>query len=54
MLNEKVEKLTPNDNLEDVSKKGHWGSGDSRMKVTSEDDVILVLEYVEQILGANI
>lgn len=46
------EKLTPNDRLEDIRNKGHWGVGDSRMKVSSEEDVWLVLDYIDQILGS--
>lgn len=53
VLNAKKELLTPNDILEDISDKGHWGVGDCRMLVEKEEDVWLVLEYIEQIIGSK-
>ena len=51
MFNAKKEELTPSEMLEDVSQKGHWGVGDSRIKVDSEEDVMLALNYAGQILS---
>lgn len=48
-LNSKISNLTPNDRLEDISEKGHWGVGDSRLKLLTSDDVWLVLDYIEQV-----
>ena len=53
VFNEKVSNLSPNDQLEDVSTKGHWGIGDSRMRVASDEDIWTVLDYVEQITGTK-
>ena len=49
VINARVEDLYPNDKLEDISNKGHLGNGDSLMKIESEDDILLVMEYIEQI-----
>ncbi len=49
VLSAKKEELYPNDNLEDVSYKGHLGNGDTMMRVENEDDIWQLLEYVEQI-----
>lgn len=51
-FNVKIEKLTPNDDLEDISSKGHWGVGSCRMVVKSENDIWTALEYVQQIISA--
>ncbi len=51
VLNSKITMLLPNDNLEDVSDRGHWGVGDCRMRVTNDEDIWLVLGYIEQIIG---
>ena len=48
-LNTSVDKLTPNQNLEDVSEKPHWGVGNCRMSITSEEDIWVALEYIQQI-----
>ncbi|MBR3258018.1 MAG: DUF1524 domain-containing protein, partial [Eggerthellaceae bacterium] len=50
-LNARIDQLTPNDNLEDVSSKGHWGIGQARMEVTNEEDIWTVLDYVQQMAG---
>ena len=50
-LNTKIERLTPDDNLEDVSNKGHWGVGSCRMIVRTENDIWTALEYVQQIIS---
>ena len=50
VLNAKTSDLSPNENLEDVSEKGHWGIGDSRIKITSEEDIWVILEYIDQII----
>ena len=52
-LNAKIDQLTPNDNLEDISEKGHWGVGNSRMRLHNEEDSWLVLGYIEQIIGSK-
>lgn len=44
------EQLTPNDIIEDLSNKGHWGVGNSRMKVTKEKDIPQVIYYVKQMI----
>ncbi|MBO4925274.1 MAG: DUF262 domain-containing protein [Clostridia bacterium] len=49
-LNTNLEKLTPNDSLEDITEKGHWGIGKCRMKLTNNEDIWTVLSYIEQIL----
>lgn len=51
-FNVKIEKLTPNDELEDISAKGHWGVGSCRMVVKSENDIWTALEYIQQIISA--
>lgn len=51
-FNVKIEKLTPNDELEDISSKGHWGVGSCRMVVRSENDIWTALEYIQQIISA--
>ena len=51
-FNVKIEKLTPNDELEDISSKGHWGVGSCRMVVKSENDIWTALEYIQQIISA--
>lgn len=51
-FNVKIEKLTPNDDLEDISSKGHWGVGSCRMVVRSENDIWTALEYIQQIISA--
>ncbi len=50
-LNAKIDQLTPNDVLEDVMNKGHWGVGNTRMRLYNEEDCWLVLGYVEQMVG---
>ena len=49
ILNAKKESLYPNDKIEDVSYKGHLGNGDSLFRITAEDDIWQVLEYIEQL-----
>ena len=49
-LNADIGALTPNENLEDIREKGHWGVGNCRMKVISEDDIWQVADYIEQII----
>ena len=49
ILAAKKEDLYPNDQLEDVSYKGHLGNGDTMMKVETEEDVLQLLEYIDQI-----
>lgn len=51
-FNVKIEKMTPNDELEDISSKGHWGVGSCRMVVRSENDIWTALEYIQQIISA--
>lgn len=51
-FNVKIGKLTPNDELEDISSKGHWGVGACRMVVRSENDIWTALEYIQQIISA--
>ncbi len=53
VLNASIDALSPNENLEDVSNKGHWGVGDSRMRVSNEDDIWTILGYIEQITNAK-
>ena len=36
--------------LEDISGKGHWGVGNYRMKITSEDDIWASLDFVQKII----
>ena len=36
------------------SSKGHWGSGKSRFKVSSPDDILQVIDYVRQMNLLNI
>ena len=43
------EDLFPNDNLEDISGKGHLGNGDTLMRIHNDDDIWQLLEYFEQI-----
>lgn len=50
-FNTTIDKLTPQDKLEDVSNKGHWGVGNCKMKIESEDDIWTALEYVQQIIS---
>ena len=52
-LNSKISLLTPNDKLEDISQKGHWGVGDSRLRISTNDDVWTVLCYISQIMKLN-
>ena len=52
-LNARIDQLTPNDNLEDISEKGHWGVGNTRMRLRNEDDNWQVLDYIEQIVGTK-
>ena len=49
VLAAKKEELYPNENIEDVSYKGHLGNGDSMMRISTEDDIWQLLEYIEQI-----
>lgn len=49
VLSAKKEELLPNENLEDVSFKGHLGNGDTMMRIQSEADIWQLLEYIEQI-----
>ena len=51
-FNVKIGKLTPNDELEDISSKGHWGVGACRMVVRAENDIWTALEYIQQIISA--
>lgn len=51
-LNAKIDQLSPNDVLEDISTKGHWGVGNTRMRLYNEEDNWLVLGYIEQIVGS--
>lgn len=53
VLNADYDQLEPKEKLEDVSSKGHWGIGNCRIKVESDDDVWLVLGYIEQIIGTK-
>ena len=46
--------LTPNDELEDKSLKGHWGVGKSRFRVANPDDILQVLDYIRQMSDLNI
>ena len=50
-FNCKKEQLTNNDELEDISNKGHWGVGSCRMIVGTEDDIWSALEFIQQIIG---
>ena len=38
----------PHGVCEDVTNVGHWGTGDSRATVTSEDDLEKVIPLIEQ------
>lgn len=49
----KGEMENPFDFIEDVSKKGHWGNGDFRMKIKNEVDVESSLYYIKQSLKKN-
>ena len=40
-----------NNELEDISNKGHWGVGSCRMVVRSEEDIWTALEYIQQIIS---
>ena len=52
-LNAPISVLSPNDNLEDIGSKGHWGVGECRMEVKDEDDIWQVVDYIEQICKAR-
>ncbi len=41
--------LVPNNALEDISSKGHWGVGLCRMEIKNEDDIWQAVDYIEQI-----
>lgn len=49
-FNTNKDSLSPSEQLEDISDKGHWGVGNCRMKVTNEDEIWTVLDYVDQIM----
>ncbi len=51
VINEKINNLTPNDDLEDISNKGHWGVGDTRMKISDDEGIWQLLSYVDQIVN---
>ena len=53
-LNAPKSTLTPNDELEDISEKGHHGIGDSRMKISTDDKVWQILEYIQQMIDRKI
>lgn len=52
-FNARIDQLSPNDVLEDVMNKGHWGVGNTRMRLYNEEDCWLVLGYIEQIVGTK-
>ena len=52
-LNTIMANLKPNEELEDISEKGHLGIGNCRMKISSGDKVWQVLEYVQQMMDSN-
>ena len=41
--------LVPNNALENISSKGHWGVGLCRMEIKNEDDIWQAVDYIEQI-----
>lgn len=49
-FNTDKDSLLPSEPLEDISDKGHWGVGNCRMKVTNEEEIWTVLDYVDQIM----
>ena len=53
-LNAPKSTLTSNDELEDVSEKGHLGIGDSRMKISTDDKIWQILEYIQQMIDGKI
>lgn len=50
VINEKIENLNPNDDLEDISTKGHWGVGDTRMRISDDEGIWKLLSYIDQIV----
>ena len=54
VLNADKDQLEPKDNLEDISSKGHLGVGNCKMKVTTDDDIWVILGYIEQIIGSKL
>lgn len=49
IINAKRDDLYPNEKLEDVTYKRHFGNGDSMLNISSEEDIWQLLEYIEQI-----
>ncbi len=49
-LNADWDTISPKDNLEDIRNKGHWGVGTCRMRISSEDEIWLVLDYIDQMM----
>lgn len=45
--------LTPNDKLEDISQKGHWGVGMCRMRIETSDDIWIAMDYLQQMIGSE-
>lgn len=50
ILNVKSGYFDADEMLEDISGKGHWGTGDYRMRIEKEADVQLALEYIKRLI----
>ena len=53
-LNADPESLKPSSGLEDIRNKGHWGVGNCRMKVETEEDTWKIMDYVQQIIDKKL
>ena len=49
-LNAPIESFLKQDGLEDIRNKGHWGVGLTRTKIQTDEDVWVVLEWIEQMI----
>ena len=49
-LNARAEVLPNTDRIEDISETGHWGTGSSRIKIETEDDIWLVLDCIQYMI----
>ena len=48
-LNAKPQQFIVTEKLEDISNKVHWGVGNYRMKIESEDDIWTALDYIQHV-----
>ena len=54
VFNTDIEQFDSKENLEDISQIGHWGVGNTRMKISSEDDIWTALDNIQHMIDKKL